>query len=215
VIATKAHREALAQRLKARGLDTLKAGMHGRYIALDAAETLAKLSVDGWPDAARFAKLMGDIVTQAQAASEGGNSRVVAFGEMVSLLWAQGKREAAIYLEQLWNDLAKTHSFSLRCAYPIGSFGSEADSEPFLKVCAEHSSVIPSESYTELITDEERLRNISHLAATSASTRDGEGGTEAGSEVPAAPRVGVDRHPRERGRRRAASGSRSDDPVDE
>jgi PAS domain S-box-containing protein len=66
-------------------------------------------------------------------------------------------------LEQLWNDLAKTHVFSLRCAYPIGSFGHEQDTEPFLKICAEHSGVIPSESYTELISEEERFRNISHL----------------------------------------------------
>lgn len=163
VIATKAHCEALTQRLQARGLDTAKAAMQGRYIALDAAETLAKFTVDGWPNAERFAELVGGFLEQAQFACEGGNSRVVAFGEMVSLLWSQGKREAAIYLEQLWNDLAKTHSFSLRCAYPIGSFGSEADGEPFLKMCAEHASVIPSESYTQLVTDEERLRNISHL----------------------------------------------------
>lgn len=163
VIATKPHREALTKRLKARGLDTLKASMRGRYLLLDAAETLSELSVDGWPDANRFSKLVGGLVTQAAAASEVGNSRVVAFGEMVALLWGQGKPEAAVRLEQLWNDLAKTHSFSLRCAYPIGSFGREEDSEPFLKICAEHSGVVPSESYTDLITEGERLRNISYL----------------------------------------------------
>jgi hypothetical protein len=54
------------------------------------------------------------------------------------------------------------HSFSLRCAYPIASFAREEDGEPFLKSCALHSSVIPSESYTELNTEAERLRNISH-----------------------------------------------------
>ncbi len=163
VIATKAHREALTQRLKARGLDTVQASRQGRYFLLDAAETLSKLSVDGSPDAARFSELMGGIVNQAKAATEGENSRVVAFGEMVSLLWGQRKPEAAIRLEQLWNDLGKTHSFSLRCAYPIGSFSREEDSEPFLKICAEHSGVIPSERYTELNTEEERLRTISYL----------------------------------------------------
>ena len=163
VIATKTHREALAQKLKARGLDTLEASRQGRYILLDAADTLSKFTVDGWPDAARFVEVVGGVVTEAKAASEGGNSRVVAFGEMVSLLWAQRKPEAAIRLEQLWNDLGKTHDFSLRCAYPIGGFNRVEDSAPFLKICAEHSGVIPSESYTELITEEERLRNISHL----------------------------------------------------
>jgi PAS domain S-box-containing protein len=163
VIATKPHQEALAQRLKTRGLDTLAALRQRRYFLLDAAETLAKISLDGWPDEARFSALAGGLISQARAASEGGNSRVVAFGEMVSLLWARGKIDAAIHLEKLWNELARTHSFSLRCAYPIGSFTREADNEPFRKICAEHSSVIPSESYTDLITDEERLRNISFL----------------------------------------------------
>ena len=82
---------------------------------------------------------------------------------MVALLWAEGNSEAAIRLEELWNDLAHTHSFSLHCAYPITSFNRDEDGEPFLKICAAHSAVIPDESYTALSTDEERLRGISHL----------------------------------------------------
>jgi PAS domain-containing protein len=163
VIATKPHREALTLELQARGLDTTAAVWQCHLILLDAVDTLAKFAADGWPDAARFTELMGTYITQAKAASLGGNSRIVAFGEMVSLLWAQGKPDAALRLEQLWNDLAKTHSFSLRCAYPIASFAREEDGAPFLKICAEHSSVIPSESYTELATEAERLRNVSHL----------------------------------------------------
>jgi len=163
VIATKPHSEALTATLRTRGLDTTTAMRQGRFILLDAAETLAKFAVDGWPDATLFSELIGGCVAQAQAASQGGGSGVLAFGEMVSLLWAQGKPDAAIRLEQLWNDLAKTHSFSLRCAYPIAGFAREEDGEPFLKICAEHSAVIPSESYTELATEAERLRDISHL----------------------------------------------------
>jgi PAS domain S-box-containing protein len=163
VISTKPHSAALTQALHARGLDTTTPARQGRFILLDAAETLAKFTLDGWPDAALFNELIGGCVAHAKEASQGGNSRVVAFGEMVSLLWAQGKPEAAIRLEQLWNDLAKTHTFSLRCAYPIASFAREEDGAPFLKICAEHSAVIPSESYTELSSDLERLRNISHL----------------------------------------------------
>jgi PAS domain S-box-containing protein len=163
VIATSLHREALAQRLKARGLDVLAASRQGRYLQFDAAQTLSKFTVDGWPDAALFNKVIGPLLTQAKEASEGPDARVVAFGEMVALLWSQGREEAAIRLEQLWNELAKMHTFSLHCAYPIGSFGREQDTEPFLKICAEHSGVIPSESYTDLINEQERLRNISHL----------------------------------------------------
>ena len=41
---------------------------------------------------------------------------------MVDLLWKQGKTEAAIRLEVLWNNLADSHVFSLLCGYAIGNF---------------------------------------------------------------------------------------------
>jgi PAS domain S-box-containing protein len=59
--------------------------------------------------------------------------------------------------------MAKSHRFSLRCGYPITGFYREEHSDPFLKICAEHSEVIPSEPYTDLKTEEKRLENIAHL----------------------------------------------------
>jgi signal transduction histidine kinase len=163
VIATKEHRDGLARRLQAWGLDTAKAVAQGRYVALDAAETLAKIAPGGWPDAVRFGEVVGGLIARVTVGSEGESRRIAAFGEMVALLWAEGKPDAAIHLEQLWNDLAQTYSFSLRCAYPISSFHRQEDGELLLKVCAEHSAVIPGESYTALATQDERLRSIAHL----------------------------------------------------
>src|SRR5208282_3827630 len=102
------------------------------------------------------------ILGQAAAAA-GGNRRIAAFGEMVFLLWAKGNAEAALRLEQLWNDLAKSHALSLRCAYPMSGFDREEHSDVFLKICAEHSHVIPVESFTELIDEEQRFRSITYL----------------------------------------------------
>jgi signal transduction histidine kinase len=82
---------------------------------------------------------------------------------MVALLWAEGKREAALRLEHLWNDLAQTHAFSLRCAYPLRFFGRVGDAESIGAICAVHSGVIPAESYTALCDEEERLRAITLL----------------------------------------------------
>jgi signal transduction histidine kinase len=82
---------------------------------------------------------------------------------MVALLWDQGKAEAAIRLEQLWNELARTKSFSLFCAYPISSFSHERDLDLLMKVCAEHSAVIPTESYTELVNEDDRRRTVVQL----------------------------------------------------
>jgi hypothetical protein len=66
---------------------------------------------------------------------------VAVFGEMVAVLWAEQKYEAAVTLEQFWNDLAKTHSFYLRCAYPTSSFR-DVQSDWYTAVCEQHSSVI-------------------------------------------------------------------------
>ncbi len=73
-----------------------------------------------------------------------------AFGEMVALLWADGNRKAAVRLEEMWNTFMKTHALSLCCAYPLHSFGSDADASLFLKVCAQHTPVLPAESYSAL-----------------------------------------------------------------
>jgi len=162
VIATKEHRDGLTRRLQMWGLDPTWAVAQGRYVAMDAAETLSKIMLDGWPDAACFAEVVGTLI--AGVATAGGESRrVAAFGEMVALLWVEGKPEAAIRLEQLWNDLARTHSFSLRCAYPMSSFYREEHGDLLLKICAEHSDVIPGESYTSLANQDARLRTITHL----------------------------------------------------
>jgi signal transduction histidine kinase len=163
VIATKEHRDGLARRLKVWGLDTGKAVTQGRYVPLDAADTLAKFMVGDWPDADRFAEVVGTVMAAVTDATEGEPRRVVAFGEMVALLWAEGKPEAAIRLEELWNDLSRTYSFSLRCAYPMSSFSREEHGDSLLRICAEHSAVIPGESYTALVSQDERLRTIAHL----------------------------------------------------
>jgi signal transduction histidine kinase len=162
-VATPEHRDALARKLRRRGLDMARIAEQGRYVALDAAETLSKFMLDGWPDAALFAEVIGGPVAQTKAKADGKEQRLAVFGEMVSLLWTQGKLEAALRLEQLWNDLARVHSFALHCGYPMKDFYREDHGDLFLKICQEHSAVIPGESYAALATEEARLRNITHL----------------------------------------------------
>jgi PAS domain S-box-containing protein len=164
VIAKTSHREGLTRRLTARGLDVAKVAGQERYISLDAAETLSKITVDGLPDRALFANLIGGHIERARsAATEHKQSPVAIFGEMVAQLWAEGNTKAVLRLEQLWNELAMTHDFSLRCAYPIGSFYHEAHGESFIEICAAHSLVIPGENYTLLTGEEQRLRSIAYL----------------------------------------------------
>jgi len=160
VVATEAHRNGLDELLKANGLDVTGAIARGRYVTLDAAETLAQIiDDDGVPDRARFKQVMGGVI----ASVTDGRSRTRAFGEMVGLLWAAGNHAAAIRLEELWNELQKEHSFALFCAYSIHEFGGEKFIEPHSSVCSVHSRVIPAESYASLDDQDARLRAIALL----------------------------------------------------
>jgi PAS domain-containing protein len=163
VIATPAHREALAHALGLRGFDLTAAEADGNYRALDAAKTLAEFMVDGWPDRARFAQVIEPVIVRANAAAKCLNPCAAAFGEMVALLWTQGKQAAAIELEQQWNDLSQRVAFSLCCGYPMRGFSRERHRRNFASICAHHLEVIPSESYSALSKEGERRRTVARL----------------------------------------------------
>jgi PAS domain S-box-containing protein len=160
VIATPDHRIALQRKLVSQGISVAAAIEAGRYVVLDAQDTLGKFtSDDGSLDGRRFNEHIGGLISQLAH----GGRRVHAFGEMVALLWDQGERHAAIRLEELWNELGKSHRFALFCAYPIQGFGDESDSVPFNGICSCHSRVVPAESYADIESADERLRAISLL----------------------------------------------------
>jgi signal transduction histidine kinase len=163
VVATEQHRNGLLQWLTAQGLNVAALLEEGRFVAMDAAEVLARFMSNGWPDEERFNDVVGGIIANRLAYSDAAQPRVAIFGEMVALLWAEGKAEAAIRLEQLWNGLARTTAFSLFCAYPMSCFERPEDAELLLKVCDEHSAVIPTEGYMSLPSEDERLRSIAQL----------------------------------------------------
>ena len=163
VVATPEHRDALRERLFARGVDVDRAASQGRYVPLDAAATLTQFMRRGRPDRTRFFDVVGGVMDRAVAGSLGTPPRVAAYGEMVALLWADGKTDAALALEGLWNELAETRSFSLHCAYPMSLFAKAEDDALIRAVCAEHALVVPVESYVSLADDRERLREVALL----------------------------------------------------
>lgn len=163
VLATAPHRMELERRLSGRGVDTSKAAAQRRYITLDASDTVPRFMVNGKVDESRFKAIISGVLSQAKKVIDGKDCRIAVFGELVALLWAEGKPQEAIRVEQFWNDLAKDHSFSLLCSYPITGFDNERHIEPFLKMCSTHSGVVPSETYLGLSSEEDRLRNIAEL----------------------------------------------------
>jgi hypothetical protein len=136
VIATPSHLHALEERLLARGFNLAAARGRDQYIALDAAETLAKFMVKSWPDDRRFHRLIRNLLSRGRA----GGRRVRAFGEMVAVLWAQGRSGATVRLEKLWHELCQSEPLCLFCAYPRIGFTRDTE-ESMKEICATHSRV--------------------------------------------------------------------------
>lgn len=167
IIATPAKRAALEDRLTASGIDLEDARLQGRFVSLDASATLDQFAPDCTPDPRRFADVVGSAVSAASSKARSG--RVRAFGEMVALLCERGRPEAAIRLEGLWNDLGKTHSFSLLCGYPLDFFRGERLGRAFSEICESHLDVVPAESFGALTTSRERGLRIASLQQRAAS----------------------------------------------
>ena len=141
VVATESHRQGLLLRFQANGVDMGAAIEEGRYISLDAAETLSTFMVNGSPDPVRFRKAAGDLIMEAAKAVNGEPSRVAACGECAPLLWAQGNVEAAFRLEHLWDEIAIVHKVDILCGYSLSSSQGGVDSYAFEKICSAHSAV--------------------------------------------------------------------------
>jgi CheY-like chemotaxis protein len=141
VVISEAHRDGLVMRLKAQGLDVDAATQQGTYIQLDVPKMLSKFMVNDMPDSARFFEAARGLLQSAAKVARGEHSRVVACGEGVAHLWAEGKTDAAIRLEQLWDEVATTFEVDILCGYALSSFHGEEDEHGFQRICAEHSTV--------------------------------------------------------------------------
>src|ERR1051326_4136070 len=162
VIATKAHRDALTEELRLRKIKVSAAIKGGLFIEFDASAMLAQFMVGGGPDKQKFQETVGALVSEAAARTKPGR-RLVAFGEMVAILWSECKRDATIRLEELWNELADQYTFDLLCGYPISIFDRMEHRQLFFSICGEHNEVNPAESYPARGSDMQRRLSAARL----------------------------------------------------
>lgn len=135
VVATAAHVAAFIGWLAEAGFAPELARTRGRLTLLDAEETLDTFMVDGHPDAGLFRSSVGERVNRV--AERGAHVRI--YGEMVAVLWDAGALDAALELEELWNELGADTDFSLLCGYRCtGSF----DPAELVRVCAKHDALV-------------------------------------------------------------------------
>jgi DNA-binding NarL/FixJ family response regulator len=141
VVATESHRNNLLPRLQAFGLDIGSAIEEGRYIAVDAAETLSTFVLNGMLDPARFMEGCTTLILTAAKAAQKQHPRVAVFAEDVHLLWERGNPEAVIQVEQLCNKLAQLHDVDILCGYSLAGGRGRMDDYFFQRISAEHSAV--------------------------------------------------------------------------
>ena len=139
--ATPPHADALRERLESEGCDVAEAIVRGRYLVLEPACVVSEFLVNGQPDSARLIKFAGNLIATALKAAIGKHPRVAACGECSVLLYAQGRAEAAVEMERVWDEIARTQGVDILCGYPMGGFRSEEERSIFRRICAEHSAV--------------------------------------------------------------------------
>lgn len=141
VIGTEFHRDSLLNKLQACGLDMAEAVEQGRYVGVDAADTISKFVVNEELDSTGLMEAFGNLILKAAKAAKTKTRRVAIFGEGSHVLWSQGKIQAALQDEKLCNQLTKIYDVDILCAYCRGRVESRMDNDAFQRICAEHSAV--------------------------------------------------------------------------
>ncbi|HTL71283.1 MAG TPA: MEDS domain-containing protein [Candidatus Eisenbacteria bacterium] len=186
LIATEAHARGFERNLRDSGLDVESLVARGRLTFLDAAATMARFMRDGEPDWDLFKETM---IPALEKASGPERRNVWTYGEMVDLLWQEGRTAQALRLETFWNSLAAHHRFTLSCAYRF-SDPCFAKNEGFEAICGEHSHSAAVEGYDGeirgsvlLVEDDEDdrdfIRDVMESCFPSVELRHARNGSEA------------------------------------
>jgi DNA-binding NarL/FixJ family response regulator len=141
VIASESHRQSLVQNLRSQGVDTAGSIGRGGLMLLDVFEVLSAFMVNGRPDRVRFAKAAGDLIAAAARTAKAGHLRIAACGECAPTLLEQGGVDAAIELEHLWDEIARTRDVDILCGYVLSGLPSDYKMAASRRIEAEHSAV--------------------------------------------------------------------------
>ena len=139
IIARPEHRERFIHELAREGLHPSPA-----LRFLDAETTLSSFLVEGMPEWTAFHRIAGGAIAELRLQYPS----VRAYGEMVDMLWQRGQRQAALRLEEFWNELGALQTFSLLCAYGIDPLDAASYGGGALEaVCKCHTHLIPARDY--------------------------------------------------------------------
>lgn len=140
VVATAAHWTVFVSRLATnRKVDLVDVVMKGQLRIMDAEVTLSAIMSDGMPQWESFRERAGEIIERSR--KRFGMVRI--YGEQADILWQKGERQAAVRLDEFWNDLGRQHAFSLLCAYRTDDADPKAYNATLESVCRTHTHLVP------------------------------------------------------------------------
>jgi DNA-binding NarL/FixJ family response regulator len=126
------------QLLRTRGVDVDAARGRGRYLPVSLADALASCVIDEYPDPARVWADATGLIMRAASRLKADTRRVSACGECSPELLRTGKADAAVRLEQLWDELCLTYNLRVLCGYAAPDI---SHGDAFERICAIHSAV--------------------------------------------------------------------------
>lgn len=139
LVASRSHLDGYLDYLGRNGADPELARRSGQLVVRNAEDTLARIMVGEMPDWGNFRRLIGTMLEEVQAF---GRTTTRAYGEMVNVLWREGRPLAAIRLEEYWNELARLYPFSLFCGYMLDSHDPATYRHPLAEIGRTHSDVL-------------------------------------------------------------------------
>ena len=145
VIGTGDLRTGIARGLNDAGCDVSAMRAKGDYLEFDAADAIGQIMRNGRPDKDELATMVDGLERLRLSRATNGRSRITIFGEMGGLLLQDGNFDAAVQLEQTWDELTGTLPYFTICSYATRMLQPEQHPDTWSAVCAEHTAVCHAE----------------------------------------------------------------------
>ena len=127
----------------------------GQLVIHDAGVILGQFMKGGMPQWPAFRRTMGSIMEKVQTL---GFSTSRVYGDMVDILWQEGQVQAAIRLEEMWNDFGRLYPFSFFCSYMFDGperidAGGQPLPESYADILLDQDDEVSGDALTNVIRD--------------------------------------------------------------
>ncbi len=167
IFARSSLRKTVIANLNKLGIDVDHYKVLGQLKFFEAEHILACFHSEGVLDESIFLKLIGTPIQEIKSKF----GKVMVFGEIVNVLWKNAEHDAAMQLDECWNNLCQRIDFSFLCAYSLESFNSAAFDESIALLYQYHKHLLPVHADIPAIEKEETTLQAFGSAWNSAIER--------------------------------------------